>query len=230
MTATQAKRKILIVEDDQEQREMLEDILTERFHVFLASNAEQGMEIARSENPDVVLLDIRMPGTSGLTLCQQLRDDPATRQASVIMLTGVDDTESRIQAFSYGADDFISRPIRTKELIARIQSKLRRLEERETPQQLIVCGNLSLSCAKYEVRIGDKPIPVSVLEFNLLKFLVENRDRVVSRPEILEKVWSGAKVSARTVDTHMACLRKKLEGFSYPLSTIYGAGYVIKTT
>lgn len=225
---TLGTRNILIIDDDADNRELLQEFLRPQFQVLQATDGEEGLRLARSRLPDLILLDIRMPKVDGIQTCDQLRQNEATRHIPVIMLTGADDSESRVQAFSRGADDFVSRPFRSDELIARIQSKLRRIEEREGTSKTLVCGNLTLDLPKIEARIADRHAPLSVLEFDLLKYFVQNKEQVMSRERILEAVWRDSVVSDRTVDTHIALLRKKLKGFDHAIGTVYGAGYILK--
>ena len=222
------KRKVLIVDDEADNRELIEHILCDRFKVLSAPDGEEGLRVARVELPDLILLDITMPKLDGIAVCEALRSNEATKHIPVIMLTASSDSERRIQSFMTGADDFLSKPFRPQELIARILSKLRRVEERTGKEETLECGNLKLDTRKIEVTIDGKVIVMSVLEFNLLKCFVLNRDRVMSRERILESVWRDSVVSDRTVDTHIVSLRKKLTDFDHGISTVYGAGYVLK--
>lgn len=222
------KRKVLIIDDEADNRELIEHILCDRFKVLSASDGEDGLRVARGELPDLILLDITMPKLDGIAVCEALRSNEATKHIPIIMLTASSDSERRIQSFMTGADDFLLKPFRPQELLARVQSKIRRVEERSGQEEIVECGNLKLDTRKIEVTIDDKVIVMSVLEFNLLKCFVLNRDRVMSRERILESVWRDSVVSDRTVDTHIVSLRKKLTGFDHSISTVYGAGYVLK--
>lgn len=223
------KRKLLIIDDDSENREFLDSILSQHFEILLAADGNIGIGLAKTHQPDLILLDITMPNLDGFAACEILRSGESTRHIPVIMLTAADDSENRTQAFNRGADDFIARPFRTKELVARILSKVRRLQEREGEGDYLRCGNLQLNLPKLEVTVAARVVPLSLLEFNLLRHFVENKNRVLSRERILESVWRDSVVSDRTVDTHIAFLRKKLgAGFDHAISTVYGAGYVLK--
>lgn len=230
-TRSAVRRKVLVVDDDVENREYLTLILSEEYDVATATDGEDALQVARVEQPDVVLLDLLMPKMDGLRACQGLRANDSTRHIPIIVLTGSDDSERRVRAFANGADDFVMKPFRPRELLARISSKIRRVAESETRRrsQILKIGNLALNIDALEARIAGQPIELSLLEFNLLRFFVDNVDRVVSRERILSSVWRDAVVTDRTVDTHMVSLRKKLRDFDGNLSTIYGAGYVLKS-
>lgn len=224
------KRSILIIDDDKDSLEVLNELLSDEYTTHLASNGEEGVKIAIDKQPDLVLLDLMMPGMGGTRTCEALRSNELTRNITIIVITGSSDQDPRIAAFMKGADDIVSKPYETRELMARIRSKIRRIEERSgsTSTGIIQCGNLSLDPDKIEVRIDGSPIAISVLEFNLLRYFLENVDRVVTRQKILEAVWKDSIVSDRTVDTHMASLRRKLVGFNHSFKTIYSAGYILK--
>lgn len=222
------RHTILIVDDEPDNRELIEHILSSKFNVLAAPDGEEGIRIARAQQPDLILLDITMPKMDGIAVCETLRGNEATRHIPIIMLTAATDLDRRVKSFSTGADDFISKPFKPQELLARIQSKIRRVEERTGKQDVVACGNLTLDLRKIEASIEGTPLALSVLEFNLLKCFVTNKDRVMSRDRILEAVWRDSVVSDRTVDTHIVSLRKKLTGFDHEITTVYGAGYVLK--
>jgi DNA-binding response OmpR family regulator len=228
MTMDENKRKILVIDDEPDNRDLIEQILTDKFNVLGAADGEEGLRMARSELPDLILLDITMPKLDGIAVCEALRQNEATIHIPIIMLTAAIDVDARVKSFMTGADDFLSKPFKAKELVARVMSKIRRVEERVGKEETLECGNLTLNLKKLEAVIDGKVLQLSVLEFNLLKCFVQNKDRVMSRDRILEAVWRDSVVSDRTVDTHIVSLRKKLAGFDHNLATIYGAGYVLK--
>lgn len=222
------KLKVLIIDDEADTRELLEHILADKFQVLTAADGEEGLRAARSSLPHLILLDITMPKLDGIAVCEALRSSDATRHIPIIMLTASTDVDSRIKSFMTGADDFVSKPYKPRELLARISSKMRRVEERVGKDESLQCGNLKLDLKKIEAVVDGKTLQLSVLEFELLKCFVQNQDRVMSRERILEAVWRDSVVSDRTVDTHVVSLRKKLAGFDYQIATIYGAGYILK--
>jgi two-component system alkaline phosphatase synthesis response regulator PhoP len=224
------RRSILIIDDDKESLEVLREILSQEYTTYLASNGEDGVRLARSAHPDLIILDLMMPGMDGARTCQALRNYEETRNTTILVITGSAEQDPRVNAFMNGADDMVSKPYHPRELLARVHAKMRRLDPRaHITKSVIHCGNLTMDPEKFEISINHEPIAISVLEFNLLRFFLENRDRVVSRQNILDAVWKDAVVSDRTVDTHMASLRKKLVGFDHTFKTIYSAGYILKS-
>lgn len=223
--------RILVVEDEPESREFLQEMLSPQFSVMLAEDGAKAVDMARDLAPDVILLDIRMPKLDGLSVVEALRSEPRTRNIPVIMVSACDDEVHRTQAFLKGADDFVGKPFRKGELVARILSKLRWVREFKTRSEetpVLLCGNLKLDSRRYEVIVGVRPVLLTVLEFDLLRFLIQNREILLSRQMILEALWKGTVVTERTVDTHIGSLRRKLAGFDHTLDTVYGAGYILR--
>jgi two-component system phosphate regulon response regulator PhoB len=227
---SEKKRRILVIDDERDNCELVGEILSEKFDVFSAADGEEGLRLSRAKLPDLILLDITMPKLDGLAVCEALRSNEATRHIPIIMLTASADVDHKVKSLMTGADDFVAKPFKPKELMAHVISKVRRLEERDGKNEIIECGNLTLDLRKLEAAVSGRPMELSVLEFNLLKCFVQNKDRVMSRERILESVWRDSVVSDRTVDTHIVSLRKKLAGFDHVLATVYGAGYVLKKT
>lgn len=224
------RKKILIVDDDQQVCDFVDELLSHRFQIVKAHSLDDGLRKVEMDQPSLVLVDLKLRNQSGLDICKTLRDAPQTRHIPVLIFSGYGDSENVSRAFDMGADDYITKSTQPRELIARILSKVRRIEELEEDPELIACGNLMLNTRKLEASIDGNPVALSVLEFNLLRFFVNNRDRVVNRAQILKGVWKDAVVSNRTIDTHMVYLRKKLAGFNHSLATVYGAGYILRET
>jgi DNA-binding response OmpR family regulator len=208
--------------------EFLNELLSSEYKTYTASNGEAGIQIARTAQPDLILLDLFMPGMCGNSTCETLRKSQDTQHIPIIIITGGTELDPRVRVLTAGADDIITKPYEIRELMARVHSKMRRIEERAGTSKTLQCGNLVLDLQKLEVTIEGRTIPISVLEFNLLRFFIENVDRVVSRQNILDSVWKESVVSDRTVDTHMASLRRKLAGFDHNFKTVYSAGYILK--
>lgn len=223
------KRAVLLIEDDAEMQELITDVLQDQFRVLTATTAAEGMDSARSEKPDLILLDIGLPDVNGIQFCQKLRGEAETSKIQVVMLTGSIKEADRVESYLAGADDFLVKPFSREDLIARVTSKIRRLEERDGRDRIITCGNLVMNPNSLEISISDKHHTLSLLEFSLLKFFVQNPNRVFTREQIIKEVWRDRPASERLVDVHLVSLRKKLKGFDHTLATIYAAGYILKS-
>lgn len=221
-------KRILVIDDDPGILDFIEELLSFRFQILKAADVSTGLQLADAGKPDLIILDLGLEKESGHDLCRALRARPETKHIPILIYTGSDDIENVTKAFDFGADDYVIKSARPRELVARVVAKIRRLEEQVDEPDVVTCGNLTLNAARLEATVENKTIPLSVLEFNLLRFFVLNKDRVVSRQQILEGVWKDAVVSNRTIDTHMVYLRKKLAGFSHSLATVYGAGYILR--
>lgn len=219
---------ILVIDDETDILDFIDELLSFRFKVLKAQDATNGLALAQSELPDLIILDLGLQNQSGHDLCRMLRELPETKQIPVLIYTGSDDIDSLTHAFEQGADDYIVKTSRPRELVARVLAKIRRVEEQNEVPEVLKVGNLELDARRLEVTLNGRSLPLSVLEFNLLRFFAINLDRVMSRTQILEGVWKGAAVSNRTIDTHMVYLRKKLKGFDHTLATVYGAGYILR--
>jgi DNA-binding response OmpR family regulator len=223
----ETKRKILIIEDELEIREAFKRILLPEYIVYAAQSGEDGLRLAENFLPDIVILDIIMPGMDGIAVCEALRADKKTKNIPIIMVTATNDEDRRAKSFLSGADDVVSKPIKVKEFLARIQTKLKRIDAQNGVDEVLRCGNLVLDRGKIEATIDGKNINLTVLEFKLLRHFVQNRERVLTRDMILEVMWEK-DVTARVIDNHIMSLRKKLGGSEYVLVSIYGAGYSFK--
>ena len=222
--------KILIIEDEKDIREPLIELLQdEGYKVLAAHDGVEGVRLAQIEQPDLILLDILMPGLDGISACTSLRNHEKTKRIPVIMLTALRDELQRIGAFTAGADDFITKPFSTQELLVRVGSKIRRIREQNSSgDSILKCGNLTVNKDSLEVRVGGQLVTLSLLEFNLLKYLVENKGKLCSRQSIVEAVWGDATVSVRLLDPHILSIRRRIKGCDHDIFTIYGGGYIFK--
>lgn len=233
-----SKPVILIIEDDENCRQVFSEFLSDEFTVFTAEDGKSGIEKVQQISPKAVLLDVNMPGFTGHDACAELRKNRTTSAVPVIMISGMNDEAERTKAFENGADDFIPKPFGKAEVVARVRSKIQRFfsEPSSKPEltqtsdaKEMRAGNLCLYPDRYELTIDDRIVDkISALEIRLLKFFLENQNRVISRDELLNVLWKDAVVLSRTVDTHIASLRRKLRGFSGRIRTVYGAGYILK--
>lgn len=226
---------VLVVEDEPSIRDMLRMALEMAdFECLEAENTRDGHALIVDEQPDVVLLDWMLPGGSGLELLRRLKREESTREVAVIMLTAKTAEDNVVQGLDVGADDYITKPFAPRELIARINSLLRRTGAGETGERLQV-GELILDADSRRIQLGDEPLEMGPTEFKLLHFFMSHQERVYTRSQLLDRVWgANVYVEERTVDVHIRRLRKGLQtdtrDYSNLVQTVRGAGYRFSTT
>jgi DNA-binding response OmpR family regulator len=206
-------KKLLIIEDEESIRMALEDdFRLEGYEVEVASEGLDGLVKATDPEVDLVILDIMLPGMNGFDICKKLRSQGI--QTPIIMLTAKGQEIDRVLGLEFGADDYVTKPFSPRELQARVKAILRRMvkEPDDEGENFFRMGELEVDFLQYECRISGRKVALTAHEFGLLKYLIQNRERVIERDELLEEVWGkDVVVSVRTIDTHMANLRKKLE-------------------
>jgi len=227
-----AGKKILIVEDEPDIRKLVHYNLTqERFKVLEAEDGEKALKIVQREKPHLIVLDLMLPGLSGLELCRNLRERPETSQVPILMLTAKAGEADRVVGLEMGADDYLTKPFSPRELVARVKAILRRTEMQSAPQlgEVYEKGPLKINSSTYEVSVKGKPVQLTLKEFELLRFMVQNPNRVLSRDQLLDRVWGGEVfVDPRTVDVHIRRLRKAIEKNDRRpewVLTVRGVGY-----
>ena len=227
--------KILVIEDDATLREALAYNLARQGYINeTADNGLTGLDLARQVNPDLILLDIMLPGLDGFDVCRIIRQELST---PIIILTARDDEIDRVLGLEIGADDYLTKPFSMRELMARVKANLRRVKldhveaDAYTDDQTrgVKYGNLELDTLRREVRINGAPIPLKPKEYELLVFLVKYKGHMLSRDFILERVWGWEfRGGSRTVDVHIRWLREKIEldpAKPSRIITVRGAGY-----
>lgn len=219
---------ILVVEDEVAIREMLNFSLARAgFAVQEAADARQAQDSINQAVPDLVLLDWMLPGISGVDLANKIRQGSRTRDLPIIMLTARGEEESKIKGLEAGADDYVTKPFSTQELIARIKAVLRRTGNVQG-EDVIEAGDLSLDTVGHRVMVKDQPLELGPTEFRLLHFFMAHAERVFSRSQLLDQVWgNNVYIEERTVDVHIRRLRRALEPFGCDkyVQTVRGAGY-----
>jgi len=221
--------KILIIDDEPDVIDILAmNLKSAGYSVLTAENGVAGLNKARMEMPQLIVLDLMLPGMSGFEVCKALRKDAATAKIPIIMLTAKSEEVDRIVGLELGADDYVSKPFSPREIILRIQSVLRRSTGSNETVERLKIGELLLDHGRHEVTMKGQQIVLTATEFKLLAILMERRGRVQSRDRLLNDVWGYESViDTRTVDTHIRRLREKLgEAFDY-IETIRGVGYRI---
>jgi DNA-binding response OmpR family regulator len=194
------------------------------FLVNSSTHPTDGLKQIRANPPDLILLDIRLPDKDGFEVCKELKSDPKTKSVPIIMISVKNDETDIVVGLEMGADDYISKPFRQKELLARVKTVLRRQEDE--PEPLLEFGPLKLDTKLYRASLNGKDINLTLKEFELLSFLVRMEGRVLTRTKIYETVWGvNFTGSSRTIDVHVEQVRKKLGKFSDWLTTLRGIGY-----
>ena len=228
----QTGQKILVVEDEPDIRKLVQyNLAQERFKVLEAEDGEQALKIVQRDKPNLLILDLMLPGLSGIELCRILRDRTDTARLPILMLTAKASETDRVLGLEMGADDYLSKPFSPRELVARVRAILRRAAagSQTEPLPSYDKGGLKIDFTTYEVFARGKNVKLTLKEFELLRFLVHNPNRVLSRDQLLDRVWGGETfVTPRTVDVHIRRLRKAIEkDDSKPkwILTLRGVGY-----
>lgn len=225
--------KILVIDDEEHILELLKfNLELSGFDVCVSTEANQTIELIGREKPDLLLLDWMLPKISGIDILKKIRQDEDIYDLPVIMLTAKNMEDDKIQGLNVGADDYITKPFSIKELMARINTVLRRYRVSDKSQPVIEAGNIVLNTDQYKLTVDGIKVDLTRKEFELLKLLMENRGKVLKRDYLLEKVWGYEFYGeTRTVDVHIRHLRKKLgldETSENGIDTIRGLGYKMK--
>ena len=209
--AKMAQKTILIIEDDQKVAELVRMYLSrDGYKTIVVHDGYDGLEIARQEQPTLIVLDLMLPALNGLDICRLLRADAGTQAIPVIMLTAKSTENDKLNGIEIGADDYITKPFSPRELVARVNMILRRLKRSEAIEQEMKFGDLTINLDRYEVRLNDKLVPLTPKEFSLLKVMSQTPNRPFTRDELMDKAFGyDYEGLARTVDVHVMKLRKK---------------------
>lgn len=223
------KDKILIVDDEEHIVELIKyNLEADGFGVLTADNGIDALKIAKQELPQLVLLDIMLPGKNGNDVCKEIRRDAAISNMPVIMITAKGEEVDRILGLELGADDYITKPFSVRELVARVKAVLRRTTT-ENVENVFSFGTTTIDFLKHEVLKESKKVDLTLKEFELLQILVKNSGRVLTRDFLLDKIWGYEYIGeTRTVDVHIRHLRKKIEDDDKNpkyIETIRGIGY-----
>jgi two-component system phosphate regulon response regulator PhoB len=236
------RERILLIEDEPDIAEVLQyNLEKEGFAVETARRGDSGLEAIRRDAPDLVLLDLMLPGLDGLELTRLLKRDGGTSRVPIVMLTARGEEVDRIVGLELGADDYISKPFSPREVVLRVKAVLRRhlpepADDREP--DLLEVGNIGgsggsagiqLDIAGHQLRVRGEEIPLTATEFRLLRLLIERAGRVQTRGQLLTDVWGYAEdIDSRTVDTHIRRLRRKLGPEADRIETVIGVGYRLR--
>ena len=219
--------KILVVDDEPDALELVEfNLKAAGYEVVTAADGEEGLKMARTASPALILLDVMLPEIDGMEVCKLLKRDPATAAIPIIMLTAKGAEIDRVLGLELGADDYVTKPFSPRELVLRVKGLLRRGRPTEEKADRIVLGDLQIDIPRHEVRIQGKRVELTATEFKLLTVLAQRKGRVQSRDKLLQDVWEYDNlIDTRTVDTHMRRLREKMGRADKYLDTVRGVGY-----
>ncbi len=219
--------KVFIVEDEPDLRDTLKyNLENEGFSVKAFSNGEDFLSSVDKNKPSLVILDLMLPGVSGLDVCRELRSNNNYDGIGIVMLTAKSEEIDRIVGFELGADDYVTKPFSVRELILRVKVILKKRTDDGVNEQLLEFGPILMNLDAHEVSINEKVVNLTALEFKLLKHLLKRKGRVQTRDQLLGDVWGySSEVTTRTVDTHIKRLREKLGEPGDLIQTIRGVGY-----
>lgn len=220
-------KKVLVADDEADVLNLVcNNLKSAGFIPMQAEDGHTALEKARAELPALIVLDLMLPGMSGLEVCKALKSEPTTKAIPIVMLTAKAEEVDRILGFELGADDYITKPFSPRELTLRVQSVLRRAAGQPEKADVLKLGEIVVDRTRHVVAVKGKPLDLTATEFKLLTTLMERRGRVQSRDVLLNDVWGYESViDTRTVDTHVRRLREKLGKVSDSIETIRGFGY-----
>ena len=219
--------KVFIVEDEPDLRDTLKyNLENEGFSVKAYSNGEDFLSSVDKNKPNLVILDLMLPGVSGLDVCRELRSNDDYDGIGIVMLTAKSEEIDRIVGFELGADDYVTKPFSVRELILRVKVLMKKRTDNGANEQILEFGPILMNLDAHEVSIDGKIVNLTALEFKLLKHLLKRKGRVQTRDQLLGDVWGySSEVTTRTVDTHIKRLREKLGAPGDLIQTIRGVGY-----
>ncbi|MBI1976997.1 MAG: response regulator transcription factor [Candidatus Omnitrophica bacterium] len=220
---------ILVVEDEPNISQAIQyNLEKEGYRVSSAGDGAQGLKLAQTALPSLVVLDLMLPQMDGLEICRLLKREEKTKNIPILMVTAKSQETDKVVGLELGADDYLAKPFSMRELIARVKAILRRSSGPQTVQELLVCGTLKLDLARRKVTVKEKEVVLTAKEFDLLRVLMEAKGRVLDREKLLERIWGldrSIEIETRTVDVHVGQLRRKIGSETKRLVTLKGVGY-----
>ncbi|MDD4365702.1 MAG: response regulator transcription factor [Synergistales bacterium] len=224
-----AGERILVVEDEAAIADLVaEGLRRQGFRPEKVHDGDQALEMIETTRPDLVILDLMLPGLDGWEICRRMKESPATKEIPVIMLTARRDERDVVAGLELGADDYLRKPFSLLELTARVKALLRRLRPSEEEGEFLQCGPLRLDIKGQEAFLDETPLNLSLTEYRILELLAKNAGRTVSRDELLARIWGLYGGDTRTVDVHIWRLRRKIEATPETprlIETLRGRGY-----
>lgn len=224
-----SKKTILVIEDEKNIQELLRFNLEEEgYRVLCASTGDRGLDAANKEKPDLIVLDVMLPGVSGTDILKSIRANVRIAATPVLMLTARSQESDKVLGLELGADDYMTKPFSTRELSARVKALLRRTQSSAAPAKTLKAGALEMDCDRHIVTVKGKTVELTHKEFKLLRILLEARGRLLTRDQLLDRVWgytAAENIETRTVDMHIGQLRKKIKEEADRIVTVKNEGY-----
>jgi len=223
-------KTVLVIDDEAELVRLLDYNLTKAGYLAIsAKDGASGLAMARKHRPDLVILDVMMPGMDGWEVCKALRKEPATFTVPILMLTAKAEEADRVLGLELGADDYVPKPFGVRELLARVKALLRRSEAASSPPEVIRVDRLVLDAGRRSVTAAGKPVDLTATEFEILRAMAARPGRVLSREELIERArGEDSAVTDRAIDVHVSSLRRKLGKLGEMVETVRGVGYRMK--
>jgi DNA-binding response OmpR family regulator len=226
------KQKILVVDDEKELSDLVSrHMVMAGFEVLIANNGEMALDLSREKNPDLIILDIMLPKIDGWQVCEQLRQDPTTKDIPVIILTARSRIEDKLKGFEAGADDYVTKPFSPRELVARVKRVLDRADAGPVLVKRFIKGKLQIDLDNFKVKVSGKEVGLTEKENAILKALVARKGELLTHEQILDSVWGEDIVECGNIDVHIRHLREKIEvdpDNPVIIKTIKGEGYKLE--
>lgn len=218
---------ILMIDDDPDLTNLVHEIISkEQFRFSSANTSQKGLDRAKEALPNLIILDINLPGVGGMEVCRQLKNQPATKDIPILMLSVKSTQEDKIAGLELGADDYLTKPFHAGELLARINALLRRAGGFQASEEVLRSGDLCLNVTKHELCVDDQVVELRPKEYNLLYIFLTHKNRVLNRNYLVEAALSYEPlVQSRAIDVHIKNLRKKLGPYGNKIKTIREIGY-----
>ena len=227
-----SQETVLVIEDEKNIVELLKFNLEEAgFRVLKSLKGDEGLELANKQKPNLILLDLMLPGLNGIEVCKVLKNNSNTEHIPVIILTAKGEETDKVLGLELGADDYMTKPFSPRELVARVKAVLRRGKEKPS-SKVLRAGFIEIDLDKHIVLLKKKSIELTSKEFDLLKELIQSKGRVLSREQLLEKIWGydeSLHIETRTVDMHILQLRRKIKSEAERIVTVKNVGYRFET-
>jgi two-component system phosphate regulon response regulator PhoB len=223
-----ASKKVIVIEDEPDIQEIIvHNLLRDGYQVEATPNGERGLEMVRRLDPDLVLLDLMLPGLDGVEVCRRMKTDPRTRAVSIIMVTARGEESDVVLGLGLGADDYVSKPFSPRELMERVKAVLRRgpLQDHQSRERIVV-GDVVIDAGRHEFRVSKRRVDLTASEFRLLHCLASQPGRVFTRDQLLNRVvGEDTFIDDRNIDVHVGAVRRKLGAHKNLVETVRGVGY-----